>query len=141
MVKELSDRFKVKPEELPERVSKIESDLRATQKQVEALKSELAVAKSDSLLAEAESVGEFKVLVARMDGADADGLKTAAERLQQKLGESAVLLGGALESGKVSLVAAFSKSVNQKGLQVGNFADKLARLQTLLVNRLAKCRH
>jgi alanyl-tRNA synthetase len=128
VVKELSDRFKAKPEELPERVSKIENELRATQKQVEALKSELAVAKSDSLLAEAESAGEFKVLVARMDGADADGLKTAAERLQQKLGESAVLLGGALESGKVSLVAAFSKSVNQKGLQAGKFVGDIAKI-------------
>jgi len=128
VVKELSDRFKAKPEELPERVSKIESELRATQKQVEALKSELAVAKSDSLLAEAESVGEFKVLVARMDGADADGLKTAAERLQQKLGDSAVLLGSALESGKVSLVAAFSKSANQKGLQAGKFVGDIAKI-------------
>ena len=128
VVKELSDRFKAKPEELPERVSKIENELRATQKQVEALKSELAVAKSDSLLAAAESVGEFKVLVAEMEGVDADSLKTAAERLQQKLGESAVLLGSAVESGKVSLVAAFSKSVNGKGLQAGKFVGDIAKI-------------
>ncbi|MDY6806269.1 MAG: alanine--tRNA ligase [Cyanobacteriota bacterium] len=128
VVKELSDRFKAKPEELPERVGKIENELRATQKQVEALKSELAVAKSDSLLGRAESAGEFKVLVAEMEGADADGLKTAAERLQQKLGDSAVLLGSALESGKVSLVAAFSKSVNQKGLQAGKFVGDIAKI-------------
>lgn len=128
VVKELSDRFKAKPEELPERVSKIENELRATQKQVEALKSELAVAKSDSLLAQAESAGEFKVLVAQMEGVDADSLKTAAERLQQKLGDSAVLLGSALESGKVSLVAAFSKSANQKGLQAGKFVGDIAKI-------------
>jgi alanyl-tRNA synthetase len=48
--------------------------------------------------------------------------------LQQKLGESAVLLGGALESGKVSLVAAFSKSVNQKGLQAGKFVGDIAKI-------------
>jgi alanyl-tRNA synthetase len=128
VVRELSDRFKVKPEELPDRITGLQNELKATQKQLDAFKQELALAKSDQLLAKAESVGEFKILVAQLEDVDADGLKTAAERLQQKLGESAVVLGSVPEVDKVSLVAAFSKGVNTKGLQAGKFIGGIAKL-------------
>ncbi|MBD2013078.1 alanine--tRNA ligase [Microcoleus sp. FACHB-53] len=128
VVRELSDRFKVKPEELPDRITGLQNELKATQKQLDAFKQELALAKSDQLLAKAESVGEFKILVAQLEDVDADGLKTAAERLQQKLGESAVVLGSVPEADKVSLVAAFSKGVNTKGLQAGKFIGGIAKL-------------
>ena len=128
VVRELSDRFKAKPEELPERITNLQNELRATQKQLDTLKQELALAKSDQLLAQAESVGEFKVLVANMGEVDPDALKTAAERLQQKLGESAVVLGSVPASDKVSLVAVFSKGVNAKGLQAGKFVGGIAKI-------------
>jgi len=128
VVRELSDRFKAKPEELPERITNLQNELKASQKQLEAIKQELALAKSDQLLAKAESVGEFKILVALMEDVDPDALKTAAERLQQKLGESAVVLGSIPEADKVSLVAAFSKGVNEKGVQAGKFIGAIAKL-------------
>jgi alanyl-tRNA synthetase len=128
VVRELSDRFKAKPEELPDRITNLQNELKASQKQLEAIKQELALAKSDQLLAQAESIGEFKILVATMDDVDPDSLKTAAERLQQKLGESAVVLGSVPAPDKVSLVAAFSKGVNAKGLQAGKFIGAIAKL-------------
>ncbi|HEY9665699.1 MAG TPA: alanine--tRNA ligase [Coleofasciculaceae cyanobacterium] len=128
VVRELSDRFKAKPEELPERITNLQNELKISQKQVDALKQELALAKSDQLLASSESVGGFNILVAQLEDVDADGLKTLAERLQQKLGESAVVLGSVPEADKVSLVAAFSKGVNAKGLQAGKFIGGIAKL-------------
>ena len=128
IVRELSDRFKVKPEELPERVTSLQNELRTTQKQLETLKAQLALAKSDQLLAAAESVGDFRILVAQMEDVDPESLKTAAERLLQKLGDGAVVLGSVPEAGKVSLVAAFSPTVNKKGLQAGKFVGEIAKL-------------
>ncbi|MGL5083019.1 MAG: alanine--tRNA ligase [Microcoleaceae cyanobacterium] len=129
VVKDLSDRFKAKPEELPERITQLQTELKATQKQLDAVRAELAIAKSDQLVDTAESVGEFKILVAELPGADADSLKTAAERLQSKLGESAVVLGSAPEADKVSLVAAFSPTVyKDKKLQAGKFIGEIAKI-------------
>ena len=128
VVKELSDRFKVKPEEIPNRINSLQSELKASQKQLEALKQELALAKSDQLLAKAESVAQFNILVAQLEDIDPDALKTAAERLQQKLGNSAVVLGSVPDAGKVSLVAAFSPEVNKKGLQAGKFIGAIAKI-------------
>jgi alanyl-tRNA synthetase len=128
VVKELGDRFKAKPEELPDRITNLQQELKTTQKQLEAVKAELAIAKSEQLLTTAETIGEFKLIVAELNDADAESLKTAAERLQQKLGESAVILGSATTDGKVNFVAAFSKTVNNKGLQAGKFIGGIAKI-------------
>ncbi|MCF3573331.1 alanine--tRNA ligase [Planktothrix agardhii 1803] len=128
VVKELGDRFKAKPEELPERITNLQQELKTTQKQLEAVKAELAIANSQQLLTTAETIGEFKLIVAELDDADAESLKTAAERLQQKLGESAVVLGSATTDGKVNFVVAFSKTVNNKGLQAGKFIGGIAKI-------------
>ncbi len=129
VVKELSDKFKVKPEEVSERVNNLQAELKATQKELEAVKQELALAKSDSLLSQAETVGEYKILVANMGEMDAKSLQSAAERLQQKLGESAVVIASIPSEGKVSLVAAFSpKVIKEKKLQAGKFIGGIAKI-------------
>jgi alanyl-tRNA synthetase len=128
VVRDLSDRFKAKPEELPERVTNLQTELRTTQKQLEALKSELALVKSTQLLDKAETVGDFKILVAELEGVDPASLQTAAERLLQKLGEGAVVLGSSPEAQKVSFVAAFSPGAIEKGLQAGKFIGGIAKI-------------
>jgi alanyl-tRNA synthetase len=129
VVKDLSDRFKVKPEEIPERISSLQNDLKTTQKELDLVKQELAIVKSEQLINQAESVGEFKILVANLGEVDAESLKIAAERLQQKLGEGAVILGSIPEADKVSLVAAFSPQlIKTKQLQAGKFIGNIAKI-------------
>ncbi|MHC5728267.1 MAG: DHHA1 domain-containing protein, partial [Nostoc sp.] len=128
IVKDLSDRFKVKPEELPDRITSLQNELRSSQKELETLKVQLAIAKSDSLLQTAETVGDHKIIVAQLEDVDPESLKTAAERLLQKIGNGAVVLGSVPEAGKVSIVAAFSQEVNKKGLQAGKFVGAIAKI-------------
>ncbi|MEH1887192.1 MULTISPECIES: alanine--tRNA ligase [unclassified Nostoc] len=128
VVKDLSDRFKVKPEELPDRITSLQSELRTSQKELETLKVQLAIAKSDSLLQTAEIVGDHKIIVAQLEDVDPESLKTAAERLLQKIGNGAVVLGSVPEADKVSIVAAFSQEVNKKGLQAGKFVGAIAKI-------------
>ncbi len=129
VVKDLSDRFKVKPEEIPERITGLQNELRTAQKELGNLKGQLAIAKSDSLLANVETIGEFQLLVAQLDDVDAASLQTAGERLQSKLGiNAAVVLGSVVEEAKVSLVAAFGANVNKKGLQAGKFIGSIAKI-------------
>lgn len=127
IVRELSDRFKAKPEEIPERVTALQTELKTAQKQLENLKQELALAQVDSLLSQAEAVGDTQILVTQLAGVDAESLKITAQRLLQKLGEGAVVLGS-VSAGKVSLVAAISPKLNQRGLQAGKFVGEIAKL-------------
>ncbi|MEG4197165.1 alanine--tRNA ligase [Microcoleus sp. Pol12A5] len=128
VVRDLGDRFKAKPEELPNRITNLQNELKDTQKHLAAVKSELAIAKSDQLVAQAEAIGEFNIIVAQLGDVDTEALKTAAERLQQKLGNAAVVLASIPEPDKVSLVAAFSPEVNKKGLQAGKFIGGIAQI-------------
>jgi alanyl-tRNA synthetase len=128
VVKDLCDRFKVKPEEIPDRITTLQTELRNNEKEIQTLKSQIAIVKSDSLLQTAEIVGEHKIIVAQMADIDAESLKAAAERLLQKIGNGAVVLGSIPEAGKVSIVAAFSSEVNKKGVQAGKFVGTIAKI-------------
>lgn len=129
VVKELSNTFKIKPEEISDRVHNLQEELRTTQKELEAAQQELALAKSDSLLSQAETIGDYQLLVANMGNMDGKSLQSAAERLQQKLGQAAVVVASVPSEGKVSLVAAFSEQViKEKQLQAGKFIGGIAKI-------------
>ena len=52
-----------------------------------------------------------------------------SERLQQKLGDAAVVIASIPSEGKVSLVAAFSeKAIKEKQLQAGKFIGGIAKI-------------
>lgn len=128
VVRELSAQFKAKPQELPERVAALQAELKAAQKELEEVRSQLALLQAEGLLAQALAVGDLKVLVAELGSTTPEALKTAAEHLLHKLGEGAVVLGSVPEAGKVSLVAAFSPAVQQLGLKAGSFIGEIAKL-------------
>jgi alanyl-tRNA synthetase len=128
VTRDLSDRFKVKPEEISDRITNLQNELKSAQKQIESLQQELALTKAESLLAQAEPIGKHKILVAQLDNVDAEPLKTAAENLLAKLGSGGVVLGSVPEPGKVSLVAAFSGELNKQGLQAGKFIGAIAKI-------------
>ncbi|CAI5502845.1 unnamed protein product, partial [Closterium sp. Naga37s-1] len=118
VVKALSSSLKVKAEEVPARVAVLQEELRAARSEAESLRGDLAVARSQLLLGQAETVGAMgcRVLVAELPGVTADALKTAAENLAAQLSgggsESAVVLAsGSSEEGKVAIVALLSPAV------------------------------
>ncbi|NBP33516.1 MAG: alanine--tRNA ligase, partial [Synechococcaceae bacterium WB6_1B_055] len=107
VVKALGERFKVQPTEILERVALLQEELKATGKALAAAQEELALVKASALLNQAETVGDYQILVARLDGIGADGMQTAAQQLQEQLGDgAAVLLAGVPEPAKVTLVVA-----------------------------------
>jgi alanyl-tRNA synthetase len=121
VVSALAGSLRVPPEEIAGRVSSLMEDLRAAQKEAEALRGELAAAKSVALAADAATApGGQKVLVARLDGVDPAALKAAAESLSLSLAADggdgvAVVLGSGSADGKVGLVAVFDEAVQKAG--------------------------
>ncbi len=128
VVKELGDRFKAKPNEIVDRVTALQEELKANIKQLTQAQGDLAILKSEQLLTTAEKVGNYSIVVAELGNVDGTALQTAAERLLQKLGVGAVVLASVPAPDKVNLVAAFSKEVNDKGLQAGKFIGSIAKI-------------
>jgi alanyl-tRNA synthetase len=131
VVKQLGERFKAQPAEIVERVAALQEELKATGKALAAAREELALAKSAALAGQAEALGAFQLLVARLDGVEGGGLQSAAQGLADQLGEgAAVVLGGLpdpADLGKVILVAAFGKAVIAEGQQAGKFIGGVAK--------------
>jgi alanyl-tRNA synthetase len=131
VVKQLGERFKAQPGEIVERVAQLSDELKATAKALAAARAELALAKSATLAAQAEFVGEFQLLVARLDGVEGAGLQSAAQGLADQLGDgAAVVLGGLPEPAdlaKVILVAAFGQAVIAAGPKAGAFIGGVAK--------------
>ncbi len=132
VVRQLGERFKAQPAEIVERVGALQDELKALNKALLASRSELALAKSAALAAQAESIGEFQLLTARLDGVDGPGLQSAAQGLANQLGDGAAVVLGGLpdpgDQGKVILVAAFGKAVIDAGQLAGKFIGGLAKL-------------
>jgi len=130
IVKNLCEHFKVKPEEIQKRIISLQTDLKDTQKQLEIVQQELAMVKSDKLLDIAESLdNDLKIIVSNVGNVDKKALQHSAERLQNKLGEGAVVLGATLPGNKVSLVASFSKKIyKDKNLSAGKFIGEIAQI-------------
>ena len=132
VVKQLGERFKAQPAEIVERVAQLQDELKAAGKALAAAREELAVAKAGALVAQAQSLGAFQLLVSRLDGVEGGALQTAAQGLADQLGEgAAVVLGGLpdpADQGKVILVAAFGKGVIDAGPKAGVFIGGIAKL-------------
>jgi alanyl-tRNA synthetase len=131
VVKQLSERFKVQPGEIVERVAALQDELKASGKALAAARSELALAKAAALATGAETVGAFQLLVARLDGVEGAGLQGAAQGLADQLGDGAAVVLGGLpdpgDEGKVILVAAFGSEVIAAGLKAGAFIGGVAK--------------
>ncbi|WCJ39972.1 Alanine--tRNA ligase [Euphorbia peplus] len=131
-MKRLCSTLKVKAEEVTTRVENLMEELRTATKEASALRAKAAIYKASIIASNTMLVGTSKsirVLVECMDDVDADSLKNAAEYLIDSLEDpAAVVLGSCPDEGKVSLVAAFSPSVVNLGVQAGKFIGPIAKM-------------
>ena len=79
----------------------------------------------ETLLADAVEVGGSRVVVADMQGGDANAMRQAIDQLRRKASPIAVLLGS-VEGDKVTLVAGISKELEARGLSAGNWIRDVA---------------
>ncbi|MEB3329949.1 MAG: alanine--tRNA ligase [Candidatus Sericytochromatia bacterium] len=103
----VGDRLKAAPAELPERLDRLQEALKASEKQVAALRAELAAARAGALLTQKAEAGGIPYVAATLDGMTGDQLRAAAQSLIAGLGSGLVLLAG-VTNGKVSAVACVS---------------------------------
>jgi alanyl-tRNA synthetase len=122
------DRFRERSDALTE-VGRIlgspQDPLRAAQRAAERLaelerrvaeaQSRVAGEEAEELAASAADVGGLKVVTAQRDGVDQRALLSLADQVKAKLGEGAVVLGGA-NDGRVALVASFTGGAVERGL-------------------------
>ena len=89
---------------VPERIEQLLGRSRELERELERLKQRLATSQGDDLAAQAVEISGINVLAARVEGADAKGLRNTVDQLKAKLKSAAVVLA-TVQGQKVSLAA------------------------------------
>ena len=117
--------LKAQPAEAAARVAQIQDHVKTLEKELSRLKSKLAAAQGDDLLAQAVDVKGIKVLAATLEGADATALRETLDKLKDKLKSAAIVLASTGE-GKVSLIAGVTADLTAR-LKAGELVNFVAQ--------------
>lgn len=119
--------LKTTPDKLTEKVAHLLSENKALHSEVDSLKSKLAKDAMGDVMDQVVDVKGIKLLAAKVEGVDMNGLRDLGDQLKEKLGEGVILLASATGS-KVSLVAMATKEAMDKGAHAGNLIKAVASL-------------
>lgn len=121
----LSRELGTSAEALPERVGRLQDELKAKEKEIERLKRELARAQLEGGAAglSLKEANGYKYLAVRLEGLEAGALRGAADELLSKHQADLVAVG----SGQ-NLVIKVGKAAQEKGLDAGAVMKKLSAL-------------
>ncbi|MDX1488097.1 MAG: DHHA1 domain-containing protein, partial [Acidiferrobacterales bacterium] len=123
-LKRIADKVKGTPEDAEQKVEQLGQRVRALEKQLDELRRRLATGGGGALEEQVQEVNGIKVLAARLDGADAKGLRTAVDRFKDKFGTGAIVLG-AVQGDKVLLVAGVTKDLTKR-IHAGTLVNQVA---------------
>ncbi len=124
-LQQVADAVKAQPQEAAARIAQILDSVKSLEKELAALKSKLASAQGEELLAQAQDINGVKVLAAKLDGADAAVLRETLDKLKDKL-KSAVILLASVNDGKVSLIAGVTADATAK-VKAGELVNFVAQ--------------
>jgi alanyl-tRNA synthetase len=107
------------------RLAQVLEQVKTLEKEVSALKGKVAAAQSDELLTQALDIKGTKLLVAKLEGADAKTLRDTMDKLKDKM-KSAVIVLAAADGEKVNIAAGVSVD-NVSKVKAGELANFVAQ--------------
>ena len=115
-------------DELPQRVERLQGDLRAAHREIDQLTRKLARVDFQSLLNDVVEVAGIPILAAQVDVPDADTLREMADWFRDKMQGGVIVLGTVINE-KPLLIAATTKALaKSRGVHAGNLVRDLARM-------------
>ena len=119
--------LKTTPNELADKISHLQAELKAAQSENESLKSKLAQDALGDVMNQVQEVKGVKLLAASLEDVDMNGLRDLGDQLKEKLGEGVVVLASA-KGGKVSLLAMATDAAQKAGAHAGNLIKGMAAI-------------
>ena len=119
--------FKAPVSEVPVKAADAIATIRTLEKGIDQLKSQMAAKAGDALISEARDVKGVKVLLARLDGADAKALRETMDKVKDKLGSAVAVLASVTGEDRVQLAAGVTKDLTGR-VKAGELAGFVAGL-------------
>jgi alanyl-tRNA synthetase len=123
----LGEKLSAKPEELVERVDRLQSDVRDLQKAMNEIKARLASADAATYAERAEEVGGVRIVAAIVPEANAEALRSLGNAIRARLTSGVVALVGT-DGDAASLFVSASDDAVKAGVHAGNLVKAAAPL-------------
>ena len=117
--------LKTKPSEVSVKIAHLQEELKALQSENEAWKSKAAKEALGDVTDQTIEVSGVKLLAARADGVDMNGLRELGDQLKEKISEGVIVLASE-NGGKVNLIAMATDAAMNKGAHAGNLIKGIA---------------
>lgn len=124
LLKQVSQLFHTSPQELLKKADSTLKELKQLEKERLALSAKMASAQGQSLLDDVEMIGEYSVLVKRLDNLPAKDLRTTMDKVKDKMTRGIIVLV-AVNDNKMNVVSGLTKDV------VGMAPSAKALVQTI----------
>ena len=126
MVREVAALVKAGREDVEDKIRQLIERSRKLEKDLAQAKAKLASGQGDDLSSAAVDVAGIKVVAARLDGADVDGLRVAIDQLKAKLQSAAIVLATVEGDDRVVLVAGVTPD-QAKRVKAGDLVNAVAQ--------------
>ena len=127
LLHEAAKALKANTAEVVEKISHLQAEVKALQSENESLKSKAAQSALGDVMDKVVEVNGVKLLAAKVEGVDMNGLRDLGDKLKEQLGEGVVLLA-AVNGGKVNLLAMATDAAQKAGAHAGNLIKAVAAI-------------
>ena len=127
MLHEAAKALKAQPAEVAEKITHLQAEVKSLQSENESLKSKLAQGSLGDIMNQIVDVKGVKLLAAKVEGVDMNGLRDLGDQLKEKIGEGVVVLA-AVNGGKVNLLAMATDAAQKAGAHAGNLIKGVAAI-------------
>lgn len=122
----LAQKFKIPTNEVMTRVEKLLEEQKMLQNELGMLKAEASKEKFKTLVDKVQNVSDGKILIEKVEGLDAQAVKTGIEMLSSKLGESVIVIVSKVNDEQVFIMVKADESFIKKGINAGQIVGKIA---------------
>jgi len=122
---EVAEALRTPPSEVTTKINQVLENVKTLERELARLKSRLAASQGADLSSQALDIKGAKVLAATLEGADSKTLREALDQLKGKLKSAAIVLG-AVNDGKVSLIAGVTPDLTGK-VKAGELVNYVAQ--------------
>ena len=128
LLSDLATLLKAPKDTLSDRIEQLLQEQRDLEQQIQSLKSQNALSKLNSLVENVEFVNDVKVVAARLEATDRDGMRQLVDALKHKL-ETGVVALASVSGDEVSFVVGVTSDlVQNRGIHAGKLMQEITQL-------------
>ena len=126
LLKAIAENVKAKRlADVPNRIEAMQQQIRELTRENEALAAKLGSLEAGKLIDKKAVVNGVNVLAEKVNASDIDSLRSMVDKLKQDL-KSGVIVLGAVNNGKVTIIAGVTKDLIERGFHAGKLAKEVA---------------